>query len=326
MTAAENAVEHPDRNLALELVRATEAAAIRAQPFIGKGEKNQADKAAVDAMRAFLGTVNFEGLVVIGEGEKDNAPMLFNGEVVGTGTGPKCDIAVDPIDGTSLTAAGRQNAISVIAVSDRGTMLDASSIYYMNKLVTGSEGVGVCDIRKPVGENIRALAKAKNKSVSDIVVAVLDRPRHDELIREIREAGAGTRLLLDGDVAASIHAASPDSRIDMCIGVGGSPEGVVTACAVTALGGLVQGILMPRDEHEKQRGIESGLRMEYVYEATELVSSDNTFFIATGVTDGQLLEGVRRKGPVIKTESMVIRGRSGTVRRIIAEHQASRWN
>jgi fructose-1,6-bisphosphatase II len=277
-------------------------------------------------MRAFLGTVNFEGLVVIGEGEKDNAPMLFNGEVVGTGIGPKCDIAVDPIDGTSLTAAGRQNAISVIAVSDRGTMLDASSIYYMNKLVTGSEGVGVCDIRKPVGENIRALAKAKNKSVSDIVVAVLDRPRHDELIREIREAGAGTRLLLDGDVAASIHAASPDSRIDMCIGVGGSPEGVVTACAVTALGGLVQGILMPRDEQEKQRGIESGLRMEYVYEATELVSSDNTFFIATGVTDGQLLEGVRRKGPVITTESMVIRGRSGTVRRIIAEHQASRWN
>jgi fructose-1,6-bisphosphatase II len=277
-------------------------------------------------MRAFLGTGNFEGLVVIGEGEKDNAPMLFNGEVVGTGIGPKCDIAVDPIDGTSLTAAGRQNAISVIAVSDRGTMLDASSIYYMNKLVTGSEGVGVCDIRKPVGENIRALAKAKNKSVSDIVVAVLDRPRHDELIREIREAGAGTRLLLDGDVAASIHAASPDSRIDMCIGVGGSPEGVVTACAVTALGGLVQGILMPRDEQEKQRGIESGLRMEYVYEATELVSSDNTFFIATGVTDGQLLEGVRRKGPVITTESMVIRGRSGTVRRIIAEHQASRWN
>jgi fructose-1,6-bisphosphatase II len=205
-------------------------------------------------------------------------------------------------------------------------MLDASSIYYMNKLVTGSEGVGVCDIRKPVGENIRALAKAKNKSVSDIVVAVLDRPRHEELIREIRDAGAGTRLLLDGDVAASIHAASPDSRIDMCIGVGGSPEGVVTACAITALGGLVQGILMPRDEQEKQKGIESGLQMDYVYEAKELVSSDNTFFIATGVTDGQLLEGVRRKGPMIRTESMVIRGRSGTIRRIIAEHQASRWN
>jgi fructose-1,6-bisphosphatase II len=326
MTSAENAVEHPDRNLALELVRATEAAAIRAHPFIGKGQKNQADKAAVDAMRAFLGTVSFDGLVVIGEGEKDDAPMLFNGEIVGNGTGPRCDIAVDPIDGTSLTAAGRQNAISVIAVSDRGTMLDASSIYYMNKLVTGSEGVGVCDIRKPVGENIRALAKAKNKAVSDLVVAVLDRPRHESLIREIREAGAGTRLLLDGDVAASIHAASPESRIDMCLGVGGSPEGVVTACAVNALGGLIQGILMPRDEQEKQKGIKSGLKMEHVYEAKDLVSSDNTFFIATGVTDGGLLEGVRRKGPIIRTESMVIRGRSGTVRRIIAEHQAARWN
>jgi fructose-1,6-bisphosphatase II len=325
MTQPESPIQHPDRNLALELVRATEAAAIRAYPFIGKGDKNAADKAAVDAMRAFLGTVNFEGLVVIGEGEKDNAPMLFNGEIVGAGNGPKCDIAVDPIDGTSLTAAGRQNALSVIAVSDRGTMLDASSIFYMNKLVTGSEGVGVCDIRKPIGENIRALAKAKNQAVSEIVVAVLDRPRHEDLIREIREAGAGTRLLLDGDVAASINAASHGTRIDMCVGVGGSPEGVVTACAITAMGGLMQGILMPRDDQEAQRGIESGLKMDFVYDATELVRSDNTFFIATGVTDGGLLQGVRRKGPVIRTESMVIRGRSGTIRRIFADHHASRW-
>jgi fructose-1,6-bisphosphatase II len=325
MTQPESPFQHPDRNLALELVRATEAAAIRAYPFIGKGDKNAADKAAVDAMRAFLGTVNFEGLVVIGEGEKDNAPMLFNGEVVGAGNGPKCDIAVDPIDGTSLTAAGRQNALSVIAVSDRGTMLDASSIFYMNKLVTGPEGVGVCDIRKPIGENIRALAKAKNKAVSEIVVAVLDRPRHEDLIREIREAGAGTRLLLDGDVAASINAASHGTRIDMCVGVGGSPEGVVTACAITAMGGLMQGILMPRDDQETQRGIDSGLKMDFVYDATELVRSDNTFFIATGVTDGGLLQGVRRKGPVIRTESMVIRGRSGTIRRIFADHHASRW-
>jgi fructose-1,6-bisphosphatase II len=325
MTELDNAIQHPDRNLALELVRATEAAAIRAYPFIGKGDKNAADKAAVDAMRAFLGTVNFEGLVVIGEGEKDNAPMLFNGELVGAGNGPKCDIAVDPIDGTSLTAAGRQNALSVIAVSDRGTMLDASSIFYMNKLVTGEAGVGVCDIRKPIGENIKALAKAMNKPVSEIVVAVLDRPRHEDLIREIREAGAGTRLLLDGDVAASIHAASYGSRIDMCVGIGGSPEGVVTACAITAMGGLMQGILMPRDEKESQRGIESGLKMDYVYEANELVRSDNTFFIATGVTDGGLLQGVRRKGPIIRTESVVIRGRSGTIRRIVAEHHASRW-
>jgi fructose-1,6-bisphosphatase II len=325
MTESESPIQHPDRNLALELVRATEAAAIRAYPFIGKGDKNAADMAAVDAMRAFLGTVNFEGLVVIGEGEKDNAPMLFNGEVVGTGNGPKCDIAVDPIDGTSLTAAGRQNALSVIAVSDRGTMLDASSIFYMNKLVTGAAGVGVCDIRKPIGENIKALAKAKNKPVSEIVVAVLDRPRHEDLIREIREAGAGTRLLLDGDVAASIHAASYGTRIDMCVGIGGSPEGVVTACAITAMGGLMQGILMPRDDQESKRGIHSGLKMDYVYEATELVRSDNTFFIATGVTDGGLLQGVKRKGPVIRTESMVIRGRSGTIRRIFADHHASRW-
>ena len=325
MTESESPIQHPDRNLALELVRATEAAAIRAYPFIGKGDKNAADMAAVDAMRAFLGTVNFEGLVVIGEGEKDNAPMLFNGEVVGTGNGPKCDIAVDPIDGTSLTAAGRQNALSVIAVSDRGTMLDASSIFYMNKLVTGAAGVGVCDIRKPIGENIKALAKAKNKPVSEIVVAVLDRPRHEDLIREIREAGAGTRLLLDGDVAASIHAASYGTRIDMCVGIGGSPEGVVTACAITAMGGLMQGILMPRDDQESKRGIDSGLKMDYVYEATELVRSDNTFFIATGVTDGGLLQGVKRKGPVIRTESMVIRGRSGTIRRIFADHHASRW-
>ncbi|CAB4624710.1 unannotated protein [freshwater metagenome] len=325
MSEQENAVQHPDRNLALELVRATEAAAIRAFPFIGKGDKNAADKAAVDAMRAFLGTVDFEGLVVIGEGEKDDAPMLFNGELVGSGSGPKCDIAVDPIDGTSLTAAGRQNALSVIAVSDRGTMLDASQIFYMNKLVTGPEGVDVCDIRKPIGENIRALAKAKNKPISELVVAVLDRPRHDDLIREIRESGAGTRLLLDGDVAASIHAASSGSRIDICVGIGGSPEGVATACAISALGGLIQGVLMPRDEQEAQRGVDSGLKMDYVYEAKEIVQSENTFFIATGLTDGGLLEGVRRKGSVIRTESIVIRGRSGTIRRIVAEHQSSRW-
>jgi fructose-1,6-bisphosphatase II len=204
-------------------------------------------------------------------------------------------------------------------------MLDASEVFYMNKLVTGQEGVGVCDIRKPIAENIKALAKAKNKPASEIVVAVLDRPRHENLIREIREAGAGTRLLLDGDVAASIHAASYGSRIDMCVGVGGSPEGVVTACAITALGGLIQGILVPRDDKETQRGIDSGLKMDYVYEANELVRSDNTFFIATGVTDGGLLQGVKRKGPVIRTESMVIRGRSGTIRRIFADHQASRW-
>lgn len=319
------ALLHPDRNLAMELVRATEAAAIRAYPFIGKGDKNAADKAAVDAMRAFLTTVDFEGLVVIGEGEKDNAPMLFNGEIVGSGRGPKCDIAVDPIDGTSLTAAGRQQALSVIAVSDRGAMLDASSVFYMNKLVTGSAGVGVCDIRKPIGENIRAYAKAAGKPVSEIIVAVLDRPRHEQLIEDIRAAGAGTRLLLDGDVAGAIQAARSDSRIDMCVGIGGSPEGVVTACAIKALGGLVQGVLLPRDEAEREAAEQAGLRLDYVYEADELVRGDNTFFVATGVTHGSLLRGVRKEAGLITTESLVIRGRSGTVRHVLAEHQANRW-
>ncbi|WP_437584538.1 class II fructose-bisphosphatase [Paramicrobacterium sp. CJ85] len=316
---------HPDRNLALELVRATEAAAIRAVPFIGRGDKNAADKAAVDAMRAFLGTVNFDGRVVIGEGEKDEAPMLYNGEAVGNGSGPHCDMAVDPIDGTSLTAAGRQNALSVIAVSDRGTMLDASSVFYMDKLVTGAEGVGVVDIRKPIGENLRALAKAKGKKIEDLTVAVLDRPRHEQLINDIREAGAGTRLMLDGDVAGGINAALYGTRIDMCVGIGGSPEGIVTACALKGLGGFIQGRMAPKDDDERQRGIDAGLKMDHVYEADELVNSDNTFFVATGVTDGGLVDGVRRLGPIIRTSSVVLRSKSGTIRRISADHLAQKW-
>jgi fructose-1,6-bisphosphatase II len=309
----------------MELIRATEAAAIRATPFIGKGDKNQADGAAVDAMRAFLATVEFDGQIVIGEGEKDNAPMLFNGEKVGTGRGPACDIAVDPIDGTSLTAAGRQNAISVIAVADKDTMLDASSVYYMNKLVAGPEGVGVVDIRKPIAENIRAIAKAKGKTVDEVIVAVLDRPRHAELIEEIRATGAGTRLLLDGDVAGGIHAARYGSRIDLCVGVGGSPEGVVTTCAVKGLGGVVQGILHPMSDDERARGEAAGLKFDHVYEMDELVASDNTIFVATGVTDGGLLEGVRRKGPIVKTHSIAIRAKTGTIREVFAEHNANRW-
>ena len=316
---------NPDRNLAMELVRATEAAAIRAYPFIGKGDKNAADGAAVDAMREFLGTVDFSGTIVIGEGEKDNAPMLFNGEVVGTGRGPACDIAVDPIDGTSLTGAGRQNALSVIAVSDRGTMLDASSVFYMNKIVAGPEGIGVLDIRQSIGDNIRALAKAKGKPVSEMSIAVLDRPRHEGLIEEIRAAGAGTRLLLDGDVAGGINAARYESRIDMCVGTGGSPEGIVTACAIKALGGFIQTMMAPKDDEEAARGIAAGLKMNHVYTADELVSSDNTFFVATGVTDGALVEGVRRKGPIIRTDSIILRGRSGTIRRVQADYLAERW-
>lgn len=318
-------IEHPDRNLAMELVRATEAAAIRAYPWIGHGDKNKADGAAVDAMRKFLGTVDFDGVVVIGEGEKDEAPMLYNGEHVGNGNGPACDIAVDPIDGTSLTAAGRQNAISMIAVSDRGTMLDASSVFYMDKIVTGAAGRGVIDIRKPIGENIRALAKALDKDVASLRVAVLDRPRHAQLIEEIREAGAGTRLMLDGDVAGGINAARYESRIDMCVGIGGSPEGVATAAAIKALGGFIQGRLVPSTDIERQKGLDAGLKFDHVYEADDLVSGENTFFVATGVTDGEMVAGVRRLGPIIRTESIVLRSHSGTIRRVSADHLVEKW-
>ena len=316
---------HPDRNLGMELVRATEAAAIRAVPFIGMGDKNAADGAAVDAMRTFLGTVNFDGVVVIGEGEKDAAPMLYNGEHVGNGRGPACDIAVDPIDGTSLTAAGRQNALSMIAVADRGSMYDPSAVFYMEKIVTGHEGHGVVDLRQPIGENLRALAKAKNKPVSDMVVAVLDRPRHAQLIADIRDAGAGTRLMLDGDVAGGINAAMYGTRIDMCVGTGGTPEGIITACALKALGGLIQGRLLPKDDDERQRAIDAGHDVDRVLGINDLVTSDNTYFVATGVTDGQLVDGVRRAGPVIHTESIVLRGRSGTIRRVVADHVAEKW-
>ncbi len=316
---------HPDRNIALELVRATEAAAIRSYPWIGRGDKLAADGAAVDAMRAFLGTVNFDGVVVIGEGEKDEAPMLFNGERVGNGRGPSCDIAVDPIDGTSLTAAGRQNALSVIAVADRGTMLDASSVFYMDKIVTDASGIGVVDIRRPIGENLRALAAAKRKDVGELRVAVLNRPRHEQLIADIRAAGAGTRLISDGDVAGGINAARYESRIDMCVGIGGSPEGITTACAIKALGGFMQGILAPTDDAERERGEADGLEFDRVYELDDLVRSDNTFFVATGVTDGELVDGVRRKGPIIRTESVVLRGKSGTIRRITADHLIEKW-
>ena len=321
----ENPFVHPDRNLALELVRATEAAAIRAMPFVGRGDKNAADGAAVDAMRKFLGTVNFQGTIVIGEGEKDNAPMLFNGEVVGNGNGPECDIAVDPIDGTSLTAAGRGHAISMLAVADRGSMLDASSVFYMEKLVSGADAIGVLDITQSLGDNIRELAKKKRVSVSDIKVAILDRPRHAAAIEEIRSAGAHTRLILDGDVAAGINSARPDSRIDLCYGVGGSPEGVATTCAIKALGGFIQGRLMPGSDEERERGTRAGLKFDYVYSADELVASDNTLFVATGVTDGELVRGVRHDGPWLKTESVIFRSRSGTIRRVNSDYLAERW-
>ena len=252
--------------------------------------------------------------------------MLFNGEHVGAGRGPQCDIAVDPIDGTSLTAEGRNNALSVLAVSDRGTMLDASSVFYMDKIVTGPAGVGVVDIRLPVAENIRLLAKALGKPVDELVVSVLNRPRHARLIEEIRAAGAGTRLMSDGDVAGGINAARHNARTDMCVGIGGSPEGVATTCAIKALGGHIQGRLWPRDDDEKQRGIDAGLKVDdYVYEADELVTGKNTIFVATGVTNGELVAGVRRDGDFVYTESVVLRGASGTLRRISSEHLTSKW-
>lgn len=315
----------PDRNIALELVRATEAAAIRSVPFIGRGQKELADGAAVDGMRAFLTTVEFDGVVVIGEGEKDNAPMLYNGEHVGTGRGRSYDIAVDPIDGTTLTAEGRNNALSVIAMSDRGTMLDASSVFYMDKIVTGPEGVGVVDIRLPIQENIARLAKALHKPVEELVVSVLNRPRHEQLIADIRETGAGTRLMSDGDVAGGINAARHDARTDLCVGVGGSPEGIVTACAIKALGGHIQGRMWPRDDEERQKGIDAGLAMDQVLEADDMVSGNNTIFVATGVTDGALVAGVKRQGGYLYTESVVLRGHSGTLRRISSDHLESKW-
>lgn len=324
-TETGNLFPHPDRNLGMELVRATEAAAIRAFPFIGRGDKNAADGAAVDAMRKFLGTVNFDGVVVIGEGEKDHAPMLFNGEHVGNGRGPVCDIAVDPIDGTSLTAAGRKNALSMIAVADPGSMYNPKDVFYMDKIATGYEGHGVIDIRRPIGDNIRALAKAKGRDVADITVAVLDRPRHAQLIDDIRAAGAGTRLMLDGDVAGGINAARYESRIDMCAGIGGTPEGIIAACAIRALGGLLQGRLYAKEGEERDRALAAGHDLDRVFEATDLVSSDNTYFVATGVTDGELVDGVRKKGLIIRTESIVLRGKSGTIRRVVADHLVEKW-
>ena len=316
----------PDRNLAMELVRATEAAAMRATPWIGRGDKNAADGAAVDAMRRFLSTVNMNGTVVIGEGEKDDAPWLYNGEVVGNGEGADCDVAVDPIDGTRLTAEGRPGALSVIAVADRGSMYDPSAVFYMDKLVCGPDGVGVVDISRPIGENIRALARAKKVDVSDIRVAVLDRPRHEQLIAEIREAGAGTRLLMDGDVAGGVNAARWDSRIDMCVGIGGTPEGIITACAVKALGGVIQGRLWPKDDEERQRALDAGHDLDRVLEANDLVSSDNCYFVATGITSADFVEGVQRRGPFVRAESIVMRSHSGTIRHVISDMDPNRWD
>ena len=314
-----------NRMLALEMGRVTERAAVCSSRWVGRGDEKSADQAAVDAMRHMLGSVAMDGIVVIGEGEKDDAPWLYNGEAVGNGHGAECDVAVDPIDGTRLTAEGRQGALSVIAVADRGSMYDPSAVFYMDKLVCGPEGVGIVDIRKPIGDNIRDLARAKRVDVSDIRVAVLDRPRHEQLIADIREAGAGTRLLMDGDVAGGVNAARWDSRIDLCVGIGGTPEGIITACAVKALGGVIQGRLWPNDDEERQKAIDAGHDLDRVLEADDLVASDNCYFVATGITSADFVDGVQRRGPFVRAESIVMRSHSGTIRHITSDMDPNRW-
>ena len=308
------------RNLAFELVRVTESAAIAAARWVGRGDKNTADAAAVDAMRRLISSVSMDGIVVIGEGEKDEAPMLYNGERVGDGVGPACDVAVDPIDGTTLAAKGMNNAISVIAVAERGAMYDPSAVFYMEKLVTGPEAADVVDITAPVGENIRRVAKAKRLSASEITVVILDRPRHEKLAREIREAGARIKFITDGDVASAVEAARENTGIDLLMGIGGTPEGIIAACAMKCLGGVIQGRLMPRDDAEREKAIAAGHDLSRVLSTNDLVTGDDVFFAATGITDGELLRGVRFGPRGMTSHSLVMRGKSHTIRLIQSEH------
>jgi fructose-1,6-bisphosphatase II len=315
-----------DRNLAMELVRVTEAAAMAAGRWVGKGDKNGADQVAVNAMRVMISSINMDGTVVIGEGEKDDAPMLYNGERVGDGTGPECDVAVDPIDGTTLTAKGMNNAIAVLAVAPRGAMYDPSAVFYMKKLVTGPEAADVVDIRKPVAENIRAVAKAKGSEVEDVTVVLLDRPRHDKLADEIRRTGARIKFIVDGDVAGAIMAARANTGIDLLLGIGGTPEGIIAACAMKCTGGVIQGQLWPRDDEERQKALDAGhdLSDDHVLGTDDLVRGDDAFFVATGITDGELMKGVRYRAGGCTTESLVMRARSGTIRLISSEHQLAK--
>jgi len=311
----------PDRNLAMELARVTEAGAMASARWVGRGDKNGADGAAVNAMRQLINTVSMNGVVVIGEGEKDNAPMLYNGEQVGDGSGPLCDVAVDPIDGTRLTANGMPNAISVIAVSARGSMYDPSAVYYMSKLVAGPEAAALVDIDATPAANVAAVARAKRCAPSDVTVVMLDRPRHGELINQVRDAGARIKLLTDGDVAGAILAAREGSGVDLLLGIGGTPEGVIAACAVKCLGGVILGKLAPRDDAERDKALAAGHDLSRVLRTEDLVASDDAFFAATGITDGDLLAGVRYRGAGgATTHTLVMRARSGTVRNIYSEH------
>lgn len=324
MAAQDRAPEVPDRNLALELVRVTEAAAMAAARWVGRGDKNGADGAAVNAMRQLIGSVSMNGTVVIGEGEKDDAPMLFNGERVGDGTGPDVDVAVDPIDGTTLNAKGMPNAIAVLAVAERGAMYDPSAVFYMEKLVVGPEGADVIDITAPIGTNLARLAKAKGEKVADLTVCILDRPRHDTLVADVRAAGARIKFITDGDVAGAIMAARAGTGVDLLAGIGGTPEGIIAACAMKCLGGTIQGRLTPRDAAERRRALDAGHDLSRVLTTDDLVTGDNVFFCATGITDGELMEGVRYTPAGPTTHSIVMRSKSGTIREVRSEHRLAK--
>ena len=313
--------QKPDRNLAMEMVRTTESAALAASRWVGRGDKNGADGAAVDAMRVVLGTVPMDGIVVIGEGEKDEAPMLFNGERVGDGSAPLTDVAVDPIDGTTLTALGRANAISVIAVSERGTMFNPGPCVYMHKIAVGPEAAGAIDITASPTQNLRWIAKAKGEQVRDLTVVILDRDRHTDLIAEVRSTGARVKLITDGDIFGAIATSWPEAGVDVLIGIGGTPEGVTSAAALKCMGGEIQGLLAPRNDAERQAAIDLGYDLSQVLTTNDLVKGDNCFFAATGVTDGELLRGVRYDRNGARTQSLVMRSRSGTVRMIDAHHR-----
>jgi fructose-1,6-bisphosphatase II len=311
----------PDRNLALELVRVTEAAAMAAARWMGRGDKEGADGAAVDAMRLVLDGVTMDGTVIIGEGEKDEAPMLYNGEKIGNGSPPMTDIAVDPIDGTSLCALGRSGALAVIAVSEKGSMFNPGPCVYMEKLAVGPEAVGAVSLDATPAENIHAVARAKGESVRDVTVVILDRPRHAALIAEVRATGARIRLIPDGDVAGAISTALPDSGGDLLLGIGGTPEGVIAAAALKSMGGEIQGRLWPRNDGERDAALALGYDLNKLLSTDDLVRSDDCFFAATGITDGELLRGVHYDRSGASTESLVMRSRTGTVRRIEARHQ-----
>jgi fructose-1,6-bisphosphatase II len=314
--------EAPDRNLAMELVRVTEAAAMAAGRWVGRGDKNGGDGAAVDAMRQLIGSVSMRGIVVIGEGEKDEAPMLFNGEEVGNGEGPWCDVAVDPIDGTTLMAKGMPGSVAVLAVAERDTMFDPSAVFYMEKLVVGPEAADVIAI--PVADNIRRVAAAKAIEVNDVTVCVLDRPRHSDLVKEIRRTGARIQFISDGDVAGAISAARPNTGIDLLYGIGGTPEGIIAAAAMKCMGGAMQGRLWPRDDDERRKALDAGHDLERVLTTDDLVRGDNVFFCATGITDGDLLRGVHYRAGGCTTQSIVMRSKSGTVRMIDGYHRLTK--